>query len=92
MNFTSAQHLCLQEMAATFGRSLDASLDIFLQALAQRSGEVSTAGRETFLATVADATISCLIQNLSFAKVRLLNQNLHPLQQSCAQTPSLLYF
>lgn len=47
---------------------MDGAADPLCTALIQRSGEVSKAGRMTFLAAAADATIDCIAKNLSPTK------------------------
>lgn len=54
-----------QELSCKFERLLDGGVTALLPPLAQRLGEVSRAGRKTFVAAAADATISCLMRNLS---------------------------
>lgn len=48
---------------------MDSSIAAIFPPLAQRSGEVSAAGRDTFLASVADSTIDKLLQNVTLQKV-----------------------
>lgn len=59
----------IQEMARKYGPGMDAGLEHLIPVLAQRSGEVSSAGRETFLATLADSTILELITHLTPIKI-----------------------
>ena len=56
-------------MAARFGRALDADLPVIVTPLVQRAGEVSTAGRDTFLAAVADDTLAAIVMHLTPSKV-----------------------
>eukprot|EP00884_Botryococcus_braunii_P012209 jgi/Botrbrau1/2098/Bobra.0093s0006.1 len=55
----------VQDMATAFGRSLDAEAEHIIPPLARRAGEVSTAGRDTFLASLATQTLTALVENLS---------------------------
>ena len=48
---------------------MDCVLEVCMPALALRAGEVSNAGRETFLATSSDATIEIFVTHLDPAKV-----------------------
>jgi hypothetical protein len=59
-------------MVERFGSSMECVLDICLPVLALRAGEVSNAGRETFLATNSDITIEAFVSHLDPAKVGLL--------------------
>jgi len=59
----------LQEMVERFGGGVECVLDICMPALALRAGEVSNAGRETFLATNADITVEAFVVHLDPPKV-----------------------
>lgn len=64
---------------------MECALDICLPALALRAGEVSNAGRETFLATNSDITIEVFVIHLDPAKVALLG--IPPLLQFSGAPP-----
>ncbi len=62
-----------QELAASAGRALEPQTEHLIPPLARRAGEVSTAGRDTFLATMADQTLSAIVENLSETRVSDIN-------------------
>lgn len=59
----------LQEMSTALKATLEVGLELLLPPLVQRAGEVSNAGRETFLAATADATIKCFSAHMTPSKV-----------------------
>jgi hypothetical protein len=63
-------------MAVAFGRSMDSEAEHIIPPLARRAGEVSTAGRDTFLATLANQTLTAIVENLS--EIRVLARALTP--------------
>ena len=73
-----------QDMVEKFGGGMDCILDVCMPALALRAGEVSNAGRETFLATNSDATIETFVTHLDPTKV-----SLHP--NPAHSPPTLLH-
>ena len=52
-----------------FGRGLDPEVEAMVPALAKKAGEMSTAGRETFLAQEASVTLACMVDLLSIGRV-----------------------
>ena len=61
---------CLQELVQTFGRALDPEVEAIVPVLAKKAGEMSTAGRETFLAMEASSTLAAMADLLSVGRVR----------------------
>ncbi|KAK9817952.1 hypothetical protein WJX72_004805 [[Myrmecia] bisecta] len=71
--------MLLQEMFLFMGRALDGELEHVVPTLAKKAGEVSNAGRDTFLACEADKTLAEMVESLSEAKVAnaLINMTTH---------------
>ncbi|KAL3145388.1 hypothetical protein ABBQ38_001638 [Trebouxia sp. C0009 RCD-2024] len=84
--------LMLQEMFLNLRRGMDNELDSIVTVLAKRSGEVSAAGRDNFLAAESDKTMALMIECCSEIKVAtaLLAQVQHKSPQVRAKVASHL--
>ena len=61
--------LPLQELFQTLGRANESELEHIVPMLAKKAGEVSNAGRDTFLAADADRTLAVLVDCCSEGRV-----------------------
>ena len=61
-----------QELVQGYGRTLDPEVEAIVPALAKKAGEMSNAGRETFLAQEASNVLSAMTELLSVSRVRLV--------------------
>lgn len=52
-----------------FGRALDPEVEAMVPMLVKKAGEMSNAGRETFLAMEASHTVSAMVELLSIGRV-----------------------
>ncbi|KAK9797407.1 hypothetical protein WJX73_006943 [Symbiochloris irregularis] len=59
----------LLDMVQAFGRALDPEVEAIVAALVKKAGEMSTAGRETFLAMEASNVLSVMTDLLSVSRV-----------------------
>ena len=59
----------MQELFHCMGRACDAEVELIVAGLAKKAGEVSNAGRDTFLAAEADKTLAMIVEYGSEAKV-----------------------
>ena len=59
----------LQELFQTLGRASESELEHIVPMLAKKAGEVSNAGRDTFLAADADRTLAVLVECCSEGRV-----------------------
>ena len=60
----------VQEMIQGFGRALDVEVESMVPVLVKKAGEMSNAGRETFLAMEASNVLSAMVDLLSVGRVR----------------------